>query len=47
MSPGLELDPEFLVIVNFTIERDDNVAAPANDRLIATFQVDNFEASGS
>src|SRR5579872_1712019 len=42
-----QLGTHFEVIVDFAVKNDRNVAVIGNDGLVATLQVDDFQASGA
>ena len=47
MAERFQFGAQFQVIVDFAVEDDYGVAVRRKDRLIAAFQVNNFQAGGA
>ena len=47
MAERFQFGAQFQVIVDFTVEDDNGVAVGRKDRLVAAFQVNNFQARGA
>jgi hypothetical protein len=43
----IEFGPNFPVVVDLSVENDRRVAIVRHDRLVARFEVENFQASGA
>jgi hypothetical protein len=45
MAQAFEFPPQFCVVIDLAVKRDDSVAVVTDDRLVAAAQIDDFQAN--